>query len=967
MGDSKDLVVMLRFLGTTPDSSTVRTTLRSLCKQLIRTNNLHMEEEDLPIDFKSLRDTFLDLIKKLPENRHALIILDSLDQLSPSDNALDLTWLPKDLPTNVKFIVSTLSDEFGLVEKIKLLGLPEDHFAEVKTLDSSVSHEIVDNWLRRKGRKLTKQQREVLNKALAQEVTPLYLKVIFDQISSWKSYELDLPQIPNTVRSCLEQLYQNIEKKHGRILVARALGYLALAKNGLTEVELEDLLSLDDTVLSDVFEFHVPPVRRLPSILWARIRHDLEEYIVEREADAAKVIAWYHRQFKEASNERYHPCTEKAQAHACGYPIVNEKGDERRMNFPDRGEIIRIFYEYFFGTWAGGMEKPFHYTEGQQKKLGLTNPEASADRHVSEQPVVFSPDNRCMDVTNIRFNLRKFSQLPHILMTAENGRVNIGQGRPVASECQISPTMITVLKDLIFNLEFVTGWIATTPWDDIVKVINLIMNDYSVITMKGEGATLQNELSLWKQTLLLSYTTLYRNPAMCGSAFAGRMLMYWGHLGWNQDMLSQADKEGLRLCALAAPHHQLETPGGELAYIINNHVGPVNDASWGDDADDSCYHISLSRKVVIVDWRELSVIVDTRPRGMPHQDVFYRMLFHGDCVWVSTQPSPILYCFEKKTGEVLHVIDLRDHGACSDYNITSLEKVEWKFPVESFLLTWSKGGTKVFSVDLTSVRVTSFSLDMKADLVLTLGEDVIVITEPTVHQIGRVDAFLLHSSSDHSRMGIKRIFGARLPPYGKVTAHAVIPGTRSFFLAFERGDILHVAPWEMSWIVRMGMPTIKPSKTRKDYYIYDHMREYTRHIYEIRRDTENSVSVKNSESRPVTQTSTDYSSDIERNSSEGDDTGLDMASVLLLDGPTYAFKLDEPVTSISVANEEDLRSVVTICLESSMKCYTVENTRIAEQPVLEVRKTHYKEAVISQDWQYLMCHGHGSGQLDIYR
>ena len=40
-----------------------------------------------------------------------MILLDSLDQLSPLDGARKLTWFPRHLPLHVKFIVSTLPDE----------------------------------------------------------------------------------------------------------------------------------------------------------------------------------------------------------------------------------------------------------------------------------------------------------------------------------------------------------------------------------------------------------------------------------------------------------------------------------------------------------------------------------------------------------------------------------------------------------------------------------------------------------------------------------------------------------------------------------------------------------------------------------------------------------------------------------------------------------------------------------------
>lgn len=83
--------------------------------------------------------------------------------------------------------------------------------------------------------------------------------------------------------------------KHGRILVFHALAYITAAKSGLSESELEDLISLDDKVLDDVYQYHLPPVRRIPPLLWTRIRNDLPNYLSEREADGVSVMNWYHR------------------------------------------------------------------------------------------------------------------------------------------------------------------------------------------------------------------------------------------------------------------------------------------------------------------------------------------------------------------------------------------------------------------------------------------------------------------------------------------------------------------------------------------------------------------------------------------------------------------------------------------------------------------------------------------------
>ena len=50
------------------------------------------------------------------------------------------------------------------------------------------------------------------------------------------------------VAECITSIFKKLEQKHGKILVQRALGYLSLSKNGLSETEMEDLLSLDDHV-----------------------------------------------------------------------------------------------------------------------------------------------------------------------------------------------------------------------------------------------------------------------------------------------------------------------------------------------------------------------------------------------------------------------------------------------------------------------------------------------------------------------------------------------------------------------------------------------------------------------------------------------------------------------------------------------------------------------------------------------
>jgi hypothetical protein len=51
------------------------------------------------------------------------------------------------------------------------------------------------------------------------------------------------------------------------------------ALNGLSESELEDILSCDDDVLNDVYQYWTPPTRRSPPLLLVRLKTDLDQYL----------------------------------------------------------------------------------------------------------------------------------------------------------------------------------------------------------------------------------------------------------------------------------------------------------------------------------------------------------------------------------------------------------------------------------------------------------------------------------------------------------------------------------------------------------------------------------------------------------------------------------------------------------------------------------------------------------------
>ena len=107
-------------------------------------------------------------------------------------------------------------------------------------------------------RTISERQLLIVREALSTCNSPLYVKLVFDQICLWKSYTMD-NNIAKSIEVCIEKLFERVENAHGKVLVKYALSYVTASKNGLSEAELEDLISIDETVLNDIYQYFKAP------------------------------------------------------------------------------------------------------------------------------------------------------------------------------------------------------------------------------------------------------------------------------------------------------------------------------------------------------------------------------------------------------------------------------------------------------------------------------------------------------------------------------------------------------------------------------------------------------------------------------------------------------------------------------------------------------------------------------------
>jgi hypothetical protein len=320
-------VVIFRLLGTTQDSSDSLSLLRSIVRQCA-----YMESDAESYRDQEWNETSEEFVKgrRLTRAQQTYLILDSIDQLSTDYGALDALadWLPglkQDLPSNLRVIYSTLEEDKGkkLLTQFKMAmtdALPGNIISvppiamESNTLDYFVSCFPEEGIQFPTKRVLSPEVKQDLMACMANNPTPLFAKICLDIFLKWPSYTKSSDREAlirttadgNGVRGLVNWIFTQLEDRHGRKFVRAALGLMTGAKDGLSEGELEDILSCDDEVLDDTYEWWTPPYRRLPPMLVQRLVMDLKGYVVSRGSKAGGVVLkWYHRQFWEAAKQRY--------------------------------------------------------------------------------------------------------------------------------------------------------------------------------------------------------------------------------------------------------------------------------------------------------------------------------------------------------------------------------------------------------------------------------------------------------------------------------------------------------------------------------------------------------------------------------------------------------------------------------------------------------------------------------------
>lgn len=330
-----------RFIGATPSSTQLRPLLEDLCRQISAACG---EPEDTPADLNELVRHFHSRLALAREDRPIVIFLDALDQITDLGDSFPLFWLPRDLPGHARVIVSMLERENVARQSPGATDAPSassetdpanrcyafaraaftgSTFVPIEPLAPDEGHKLLERWLDdpQVRRRITHDQRNAIMSAFEKERLPLWLKLAFEEARRWKSFapaaESVLPaDTSKLIHHMLDRLSE--PRHHGKLLINRALGYLAAARRGLSEDEMLDVLHSDKEFLDDFIAHSATekarkrelgtdyePPKQLPVILWSRLYHDLAAYLSEQSADQTTLLGFYHRLLREEVEKRF--------------------------------------------------------------------------------------------------------------------------------------------------------------------------------------------------------------------------------------------------------------------------------------------------------------------------------------------------------------------------------------------------------------------------------------------------------------------------------------------------------------------------------------------------------------------------------------------------------------------------------------------------------------------------------------
>lgn len=273
----KDVVVVARFLDSVRPMSK-DSHLQSVSRQIF--SLLGVDVDFLSGDQDKLSASFQSLLQCLSQlSRQLVIILAGLSSVRVHDGLEENhSWLECRLPPRVHILVSFT----GNSTKSSPNRTVQNNRHNVIVVKNKSKEQLLScfrGMLARDKRTISPEQENVIKNCMTSQCMRRLALLAHQakQCTSWDSiYDKGFCTEASFHESVMK-LFEMMEKKHGVIFVSQIAGYLTLARAGLTEMELLDLLSIGNDILLAAYPKELPPILRFPVSLWIAIKTDLSK------------------------------------------------------------------------------------------------------------------------------------------------------------------------------------------------------------------------------------------------------------------------------------------------------------------------------------------------------------------------------------------------------------------------------------------------------------------------------------------------------------------------------------------------------------------------------------------------------------------------------------------------------------------------------------------------------------------
>lgn len=336
----------------------------------------------------------------------------------------------------------------------------------------------------------------------------------------------------------------------------------------------------------DLFKDYVPPIRRIPSILWYKLLYDIRNIITYNTVDGKSVIMLNSNVFEKELKQRYLA----SWVTAVGSRVKN------------------LMIEYFTGSWSED-EKPFKFFPNQQKMLGLKKPESSAPRYVPRQPTITKFNVNGIPKWHI--NTRKVRMLASVLYSD-------------ALYWDNEEALFRFMRLVPFNFEMLIAILIMGEWQLLMMILQIrqVIDD-------EDGDFEKRQVIVYTRCLASLKNHLTKNPSSLMIHLVGQLLGNYNFLTHPSALIRQADKEqGRRFCALICTCQQIPV-AGEVQYLeaTRHHMPVTNCCFLGNTM------FSVSDKLVGISFdnygNSTDIVTNARIPGIPEGDYFNFMMVVG--------------------------------------------------------------------------------------------------------------------------------------------------------------------------------------------------------------------------------------------------------------------------------------------------------------------------------------------------